>query len=139
MVRFILRILLIFLLAYLVGRFVPLPWQTQAGAAFLGAILLSEAPRKRAYGKKKKHRPMSFWAGFIAIFILWSFWAFWLNSSNDSILADQIFRLIVPGESLKGLEAVILILATGLIGGLVGGFSSLTGNLLGEVLKRPSR
>lgn len=63
---------------------------------------------------------ISFLAGFVAIGLLWSVFAFYLDIKTDSILTTKINELLP-------LNAFIL---TALIGALVGGFAALTGALL---------
>jgi hypothetical protein len=62
---------------------------------------------------------ISFLAGFIAIVLLWSVFAFYLDFKTDSILTVKINQLLP-------LNAFLL---TALVGALVGGFAALTGAL----------
>lgn len=63
---------------------------------------------------------ISFLAGFIAIALLWSVFAFYLDFKTDSILTAKVNQLLL-------VNAFIL---TALVGALVGGFAALTGALI---------
>jgi len=56
---------------------------------------------------------------------LWGGLAFWIDVKNDSILSVRISQLMGIGNN-----PVILILITGLIGGLVGGFAAMSASFL---------
>ena len=134
--EFLLKTLLIAGLAFLVGRFTPLPWWSVAVIAFLVGILFGKKPKKRrVHGKMPKRLPFSFLSGFIAIFFLWGGMAIWMNSQNDSLLGDQIFQLLPLSFIPETLGPYALALISALLGGLVGGLSSLTGNAFGEAIK----
>jgi cell division protein FtsX len=60
---------------------------------------------------------LSFAAGFLGIAILWLGMAYYIDSSTHSILTEKVNKLL-PLNSF---------LLTALIGGLIGGFSALTG------------
>lgn len=90
-----------------------LPWWSIAIAAFLVALLIPQKPLK------------SFACAFAAVLLLWTGLSFWLSVNNGHILAKKISLLILNVEN-----PLVLILITGLIGGLVAGFASLTGSLL---------
>lgn len=62
---------------------------------------------------------------FLAIFIFWSIYAYILSSSNDFILAKQIGVLLYLGEN-----PYLVILVTGLIGGLATGICAVFGKQL---------
>ena len=100
-------IVLTAILTYLLGMF--LPWWSIAIAAFVVALLM-----KPSLGK-------AFLGGFLGVAIAWAIIAFWIDSSNDHILGAQISRVFQLGS------AVLLILITAVLGGLVGGFAALTG------------
>ena len=85
-----------------------LPWWTIAVGAFTVAYLLGN-----------KGLP-SFAAGFIGVAILWIWMAFYIDALTHSILTEKINRLL----------PINAFLATLLVGGLVGGFASLTGSLM---------
>jgi len=89
------------------------PWWTIAVAAFITALLIHQRSWK------------AFLAGFIALLLLWGGLAFWIDVKNDSILSVRISQLMGIGN-----DPVILILITGLIGGLVGGFAAMSASFL---------
>ena len=59
---------------------------------------------------------------FLAIALLWMVHAFWLGNANDFILAKKI-AVLLP---LQG-SPYLLIIVTGLIGGIAGGVSGMFG------------
>lgn len=113
--RFLLAILLTAALSFLAGLF--LPWWSIAVIAFLVALLIPQ------------NIGPAFLAGLLGVFVLWIFIASWIDIKNNSILSHKIAELMKIGGS-----SVLLILITGLIGGLVGGFSAMAGSSL-----RPER
>ena len=109
--KFLAAIILTALLSYVSGLF--LPWWGIAIAAFLVAALI---PQKSL---------LSFLAGFLAVFLLWAGMAFWFDAANNSILSGKIANILPLGGN-----AILLILVTGFIGGLVGGLAAFTGRQL---------
>lgn len=65
----------------------------------------------------------AFLAGFLGIGILWFIQSFYIYIANEGILAARI------AEALQVTYPALVILATVIVGGLVGGFSALTGYL----------
>lgn len=89
-----------------------LPWWTVVIAAFLVAFFLRIDSWK------------SFLAGFLAMTILWAGTALFLDVQNSEILSSKVAQLFqLPNSKM-------LVYITGIIGGLLGGFGALTGNLL---------
>lgn len=109
--KFVVAIILTALLSFVAGLYFP--WWTIAIAAFLVALLI--------YQKTWK----AFLAGFLGLLLLWSGLAYWIDVNNESILSAKIGELIGVGSN-----SFLLILITGLIGGLVAGFAALSGNFL---------
>lgn len=106
--KFILQVFGIIVLAHMFEIF--LPWYSIALAAFvMGYIFRSGA---------------NFLAGFLGIALLWSFKAWLMNSSAATDLADRVGHIF----SLSRKEWLFLLMAV--VGGMVGGFSALTGALL---------
>ncbi|NKQ39076.1 MAG: hypothetical protein HF967_06345 [Methanosarcinales archaeon] len=66
----------------------------------------------------------SFLAGFIAIFLLW-FVLTTINSVNNDFVLVERMANVLPFKN-----SILLIIATSFIGGLAGGFGSLTGYFL---------
>ncbi len=71
---------------------------------------------------------IAFLSGFVALFILWSSYAFFLSAANDNLLAVKVAELL----PLKG-SVIGLLIVTGVVGGLVSGFASLSGNLAAKL------
>lgn len=84
------------------------PWWSMAIGAFLVGFIFSNTG------------PKSFLAGFLAIGLLWLGLAIYVDYSTQSILTEKVAQLF----------PLNLFLLTSLIGGLVGGFASLTGSLI---------
>jgi hypothetical protein len=100
--------LIILILSFASGYF--LPWWVIAIAAFLSAFFIG------------KTSGQSFWSGFAAVFIVWTVLALFKTIPNDNMLAKRV--------------AVLFLLITSLIGGLVGGMSALSGVLLKRAIKK---
>ncbi|MDX1943582.1 MAG: hypothetical protein SFU99_23650 [Saprospiraceae bacterium] len=66
---------------------------------------------------------VSFWAGFVAAALLWASYAGYLDYQNEGILSARI------GKLFGGLPGAVLILLTGVVGGIFGGLGALTGSL----------
>lgn len=114
--RFLLTVLLIFLLSFIAGIF--LPWWSIAIVAFLVALLLPQSLGR------------SFLAGFSGIFFLWAIVALWIDLKNESVLSVKIAELF----PLQG-STMLLIFITALVGALVAGFAAMSGSSI-RLLKR---
>ncbi|WP_299115468.1 hypothetical protein [uncultured Winogradskyella sp.] len=102
-------------LAIILSQF--LPWWSVMLASFISAFLISL--KKSAV----------FFIPFLAIAMFWIAYAFYLGSANDFILAKKI-AVLLP---LNG-NAYLLMLVTGIIGGIAAGVSALFGKQLSLVL-----
>jgi hypothetical protein len=71
----------------------------------------------------------AFLAGFIGISLLWSGMAFYLNELNESILSSRVVKLFPLPES-----SIALIITTGIIGGILGGFATKCGDELRRLI-----
>ncbi|MDB5281942.1 MAG: hypothetical protein JWO06_1017 [Bacteroidota bacterium] len=71
---------------------------------------------------------LSFLSGFLGIFLLWTLYAAGISHGNHDLLAKKVSELL-PFHG----HVYLLIIATGTVGGLVGGFASLTGRLTGNL------
>jgi len=131
--RIALRLLLVALGAYLVQRFAP--WWSVAIVGFCVGLLLSERRRKRIFETRRVLPAFSFLAGFLAVGVVWGLLAFLADTANASLLSAKIAQLVVNGDAPPAYGNYYLLAATALIGGLVGGFATMTGNLLGEAIK----
>jgi hypothetical protein len=114
--RFLLSFLLIVLLGFITGIF--LPWWSIAIVAFLVALLLPQSLAR------------SFLAGFSGIFFLWALVALWIDLKNESVLSVKIAELF----PLQG-STMLLIFITALVGALVAGFAAMSGSSI-RLLKK---
>jgi hypothetical protein len=72
----------------------------------------------------------SFFAGLLGVALVWGGLAYWIDQSTQSALTERVARLF-PTQTVP-----LLMLVTALVGGLVGGFASLTGSLISYKKKR---
>jgi hypothetical protein len=114
--KFIVSILLIALLSFAFGLY--LPWWSIALVAFIVTALIHQRPLR------------AFISGFIALFLLWAIVAMIVDISNQHILSQKIASVLPLGGSY-----ILLILVTGFIGGLVAAFGALSGSYLRTVAK----
>ncbi|MEO6346956.1 MAG: hypothetical protein ABIO60_03515 [Aquaticitalea sp.] len=115
--RALLNFIATILLAVILSFF--LPWWSVMIAAYVTALFLS-----------LKHS-FVFLVPFLAIFLFWAVYAFWLGNSNEFILSKKIAVLLPLGGN-----AWLLILVTGLIGGLAAGVSALFGKQCSLLVNR---
>ena len=93
-----------------------LPWWIIAPIAFVLGYALS------------KNGTQAFFSAFLAVFSLWAVYALVIDIHNEHILSTRIAALFhLPNST-------VLILVTGLVGGLVAGFSALSGRLIKNIL-----
>lgn len=109
--RFLVATLLIAVLAYIAGMF--LPWWSIAPVAFVVAFLFLQ------------NIGAGFLSGFAGIFILWGLLALWIDVKNESILSHKIAQLFPLGGS-----SALLVFVTAFVGALVGGFAAMAGSSL---------
>jgi hypothetical protein len=84
-------------------------WWVGAIIAFVAAIIAGKTPGR------------SFLSGFLAIALAWMLLALFKSIPNDHILAGRVAAMVqLPGW-------IWVLIVTCLIGGLVGGFSALSG------------
>ncbi len=105
--HFIKQALLIMVLSFLVQLW--LPWWSMVFPCVAISFL---AGRKAA---------ASFFAGFLAIGILWLGLSLYIDLATASTLSQKVAGLF-PGQSVSVLRSIMV-----LVGGLVGGFASLSG------------
>ena len=89
------------------------PWWSIAIVAFIVSALIRQSPI------------ISFLGGFVGLFLLWSILSFYISVNNEHILAHRVSMLILKNDS-----PFLLVLTTGLIGGVVAGFAALTGSFI---------
>ncbi|HNP07931.1 MAG TPA: hypothetical protein PKN99_09895 [Cyclobacteriaceae bacterium] len=104
--RFIVQVIITAIVCFMFQKLFP--WWTMAIGAFLVGFVFSNSGFK------------SFLSGFIAIGLLWLGLALYVDNATQSILTEKISQLF----------PLNLFVLTSLVGGLVGGFASLTGALL---------
>ena len=109
--KFITSFLLMMLLSFAACLY--LDWWSIAIACFIVAALIRQRPG------------IAFLTGFLSLFFLWAGLSFWISNNNEHILAHRMSLLL-----LKADNPYLLIIATGLVGALVGAFASLTGSLI---------
>ncbi|RZS93575.1 hypothetical protein [Aquimarina brevivitae] len=93
-----------------------LPWWSIMIAALLSALSI---PLQKA---------AVFFIPFLAIVVFWILYCFILSSANDFILAKKIAQLLQIGGN-----PYLLILLTGIIGGVAAGISGILGKQLSVV------
>lgn len=111
--KFLVALILTALFSFIAGLL--LPWWSIAVVAFLVALFIHQGPAR------------SFLAGFLATFLLWCILSWWIDMKNESILSSRIGTLLGVGN-----HPFLLILITGLVGGLVAGFAALSGSFAGR-------
>lgn len=106
--KFIFRILLSGLFTYLLSFYTP--WWIVFAVCFLVAFIL--------HGNSL----VVFISSFLGAGLVWLLYAWYLDASTESILTDKLVQLF-PFE-----QGIFLLVLSGLIGGVCGGFGALTGN-----------
>lgn len=104
--------ILIFITAFLLNLF--LPWWSIAIPGLVFGWWFNEKAGT------------SFVFGFVALFILWGGQALYIHFANDAILTTRIAEMFQVGTPL------VVVLITGLLGGVVSGLATLTGAMLKE-------
>lgn len=111
------RALLILLVASLLLQLVSPWWWTFVPLIVLLAYLL----------RSRNWLARPFLTGFVAIFLLWGGAALWQDLGNEGLLSYRMAGLF----SLP--SGWMLVLITGLIGGLLGGLAAWTGSAMNRV------
>jgi hypothetical protein len=109
------KFIIVVLLTALLGFAAPLyfSWWSFAVCSFIITLLIRQKPL------------IAFLATFLGLFLLWGIMAMMLDNANHHLLSQKI-AMILP---LHG-SSFLLIVITAFIGGLVSGFSGLTGSLI---------
>ena len=97
-------------LAFTIGLFTILPWWSFVFTSFIVAVAIHQKP------------VLAFLSGFSGLFILWTLLAVLKDTDNEHILSTKLANLFPLGGSYW-----LLILITGLIGGLVSGLAATAG------------
>jgi hypothetical protein len=117
--KLIIRIILIGVITYFISTYFS--WWTGMGAAFLICFLMPSSLLK------------AFVAGFLGVGISWFIKALELDIANQSNFTEVIVELLsVPLID----DPFAMVLATGLIGGLSGGFAGTTGASLRSISQK---
>ncbi|MCZ2223028.1 MAG: hypothetical protein LC122_05295 [Chitinophagales bacterium] len=114
--KFITAIILTALLTYAIGLFTNLPWYSFVFCAFIVSFAIPQKSWK------------AFVSGFVAVFLLWIVLVMIIDNANEHILSKKVAEIL----PLNG-NYFLLILITGLIGGLLAGMSALTGCFLRKI------
>ncbi len=109
--KFLVATILTALLAFISGLF--LPWWGIAVTSLLVAVLIHQKAGK------------AFLAGLLGVFLLWAALAWWIDMKNNGVLSKKIASVLPLGGS-----AIVLVLVTGIVGGLVAGFAAMSGSFL---------
>ena len=109
--KFLAATLLTALLAFISGLF--LPWWGIAITSLLVAVLVHQKAGK------------AFLAGMLGVFLLWVGLAWWIDMKNNGVLSKKI-AVVLP----LGGNVLLLILLTGIVGGLVAGMAAMSGSFL---------
>lgn len=108
--KLIAHIIAVLLISWLLQTF--LPWWTMAIGAFATGLFF----RQNGY--------RSFLAGLVGVGLLWFGMVYFIDSSTGSILSSKV-AAIFPTKTVG-----LLMMITAVIGGLVGGFASMTGGII---------
>ena len=100
-------------LAYVAGLYTSLPWWGFAVTSLIVSVAIHQKPGK------------AFLSGFLGLFLLWTALALLKDAANEHILSTKVAQILPLGGSY-----LVLILVTGIIGGLVSGLAALTGSYL---------
>ncbi|MEN9598953.1 MAG: hypothetical protein RL596_1264 [Bacteroidota bacterium] len=111
--KFFASIILIALLAFATGLFTQLPWYSFAITSFIVGLAIKQ---------KSFH---SFLAGFVGVAILWVILAAITDMRNEHVLSTKVASILPMGGSW-----IVLLVVTGVVGGLVSGFAALTASFV---------
>ena len=115
----ILNFIVTLLMAMILSQF--LPWWSVMVSAFITAVLI------------RLNGAAVFFIPFAAVGILWVVQAYWLGQANDFILGKKIAQLL----PLDG-KVFLLIIITGLIGGLASGIAGIFGKQCADLISDKS-
>lgn len=115
--KLLVAIILTALLSFISGLF--LPWWSIALASLFVALLVHQGSGK------------AFLSGFLGVLLLWGGLAWWIDMKNDGVLSKKIASVLPLGGN-----TILLILVTGIVGGIVAGFAAMSGSYLRSADKR---
>jgi hypothetical protein len=88
-----------------------LPWWSCAVVAFITEALLARSGR------------FGFFSGFYGVALAWMAMAFYIDRTTESVLTYRLLELFkLP------MSATVMVIITGMVGGITGGLASLAGN-----------
>ena len=105
------------ILSFVAGLFYP--WWSLTIVAFIISLIFRQKPVK------------SFFSAFLAIFLFWFGFSYFIDLANDHILAGRMSLLF-----LKTRSPVLMCVFSGLIGGLAGGLAALSASYLRKKKKK---
>lgn len=111
--KFLVATILTAVLAFIAGLLSFSPWWGFAITSLLVAILVHQKAGK------------AFLAGFLGLLLLWAGLAWWIDMKNNGVLSAKIANVLPLGGN-----TIYLIMATGIVGGLVAGFAAMSGSFL---------
>lgn len=118
--KFFLNFVLSFLLAAVLSLFLPW-WSVMLAALLVGLVV-------------HLRHTAAFISPFLAISLYWLIYAWWLSSANDFVLAQKI-AVLLPLEG----SASLLILVTGIMGGIAAGISGSLASTARSLFRRRER
>lgn len=98
-------------LAFVAGLYTSFPWWSFAVTSLIVSVAIHQKPGK------------AFLSGFLGLFLLWAGLALLKDAANEHILSTKVAQILPLGGSY-----LVLILITGVIGGLVSGLAALSGS-----------
>jgi hypothetical protein len=104
-------------LSYAFGLFLPW-WSIMIVGLLVGYFI----PQKRIF---------SFLSVFIGVALFWGLFAFFISVSNEHILAKRVAMLVIKKDN-----PILLVIFTGLIGGISSGVSAFTGRSVALLFKQ---
>lgn len=114
--KFISALIITALLCFAIGLFTNLPWYSFVLCSLIVAVAIHQKPFK------------AFLAGFIAAFLLWFIMAWLKDSANEHLLSKKVAEILPLNGNYH-----LLIILSGLIGGLLAGMGALTGSFLRKI------
>ena len=97
----------------MLGVYSSFPWWSFAITSLVVSVSIHQKPGK------------AFLSGFLGLFLLWAVMALVKDAANEHLLSSKVAHILPLGGSY-----LVLILVTGIIGGLVSGLAALTGSYL---------
>lgn len=131
--KIILRFVLVALGAYAVHFLAP--WWAVAVVCFVIGLAMSGSGRRRIFATRNQPPSLSFLTGFLGVGLIWLLLAWQMDAANASLLSRKIAQLLLSSDVLPTNGNWLMLTLTALVGGLIGGGSTLSGNLLGEAVK----